>query len=593
MGGREGLVDTAVKTARTGYIERRVVKFVENACVTAVGSVVNANGDVVQTLYGGDGLMAEELEAQTVRGITSPDLWPDTALGRIGLAAAGQVRSARNVFGVLPDNTVFVPGSLERWRQKYEAYPAQRAPSEKPALGFVQKLPSHLQVYFCWVFRDQNVESEMVRTAAVWFGLRCQHARVPSGYSPGIIAAQAMGHPITQMTLNTFHFAGRGSSLVSAGVPRLAEIMDLTSNVAMPCMRMRLQHDFRESSACASALAAELGPLRLEDFVTNVRPALHPEADFLEALGVNGNGFAFTVQQEVLADASLSIDLLLVKISTSLDAIAVRMNGTDAWTNADIKESLHGLPNVRRSVVVDRTAWDECALREYTEYAVETLGINLSATMAHAIVDHTHTTCTSVKVMYDRYGIEATMNILYRDFVEVLGDGVHARHIMMLIDSMCFDGYPNSINRHGLAKTAATPLHRAAFEETVETLMQAALSMSSFDVVGITEQIMMGCKATIGSGVSELINTQKRFIGRSLLHEETLWSKPDTPPGSPKHSTARSRSPSPAFHPSDYITEEAHANDTHPQSFVMDYWHYSPHSPRPTKRFRPRSPTPE
>jgi len=184
----------------------------------------------------------------------------------------------------------------------------------------------------------------------------------------------------------------------------------------------------------------------------------------------------------------------------------------------------------------------------------------------------------------------------------VLGDGVHARHIMMLIDSMCFDGYPNSINRHGLAKTAATPLHRAAFEETVDTLMQAALSMSRFDVVGITEQIMMGCKATIGSGVSELITTQKRFIGRSLSHEASLWSKPETPPGSPVSTdSARSRSPSPAFHPSDYKEDIAPAGEAaiasaprpDAQAFVMDYWHYSPHSPRPTKRFRPRSPTPE
>jgi DNA-directed RNA polymerase beta' subunit len=610
MGGREGLVDTAVKTARTGYIERRVVKFVENACVTAIGSVVNANGDILQTLYGGDGLTAEELEEQTVPGITSPGLWPDTALGRIGCAAGERVRSTRSVFCVLPSNTVFVPGSLTRWRQKFEAYGTGDHESRIDALRFVHQLPSHLQVYFCWVFKDQSVESRMVRAAALWFELRCEHARVPSGYSPGIVAAQAMGHPITQMTLNTFHFAGRGSSLVSAGVPRLAEIMDLTSNVAMPCMRMRLHSDFWDSSACASALAAELGPLRLEDFVNDCRPAVHSDADFLQALGVDPSGFTFTVNLSALNDAGLTFDMLLLKISTALDAIAVKTGAKEAWTNAqlDLKEILCGLPNVRRAVVVDRTAWNESTLCEFTEYAVETLGINLPATMAHTIVDHTHTTCTSVKVMYDRYGIEATMNILYRDFVEVLGDGVHARHLMVLIDSMCFDGYPNSINRHGLAKTAATPLHRAAFEETIETLMQAALSMSSFDVVGITEQIMMGCKATIGSGVGELITTQKRFIGRSLTHEACLWSKPETPPGSPVNSEARSRSPSPAFRPSDYDRPEASdvpkpddgasprdSSNCAPnsQTFVMDYWHYSPHSPRPTKRFRPRSPSPE
>lgn len=56
MGGREGLVDTAVKTAETGYMQRRLVKSLEDLCLHYDMTVRNSVGDIVQILYGGDGL---------------------------------------------------------------------------------------------------------------------------------------------------------------------------------------------------------------------------------------------------------------------------------------------------------------------------------------------------------------------------------------------------------------------------------------------------------------------------------------------------------------------------------------------------------
>lgn len=63
MGGREGLVDTAVKTADTGYMQRRMMKTLEDLCVAYDGSVRTSNGDMVQTRYGDDGLDPAYMEA--------------------------------------------------------------------------------------------------------------------------------------------------------------------------------------------------------------------------------------------------------------------------------------------------------------------------------------------------------------------------------------------------------------------------------------------------------------------------------------------------------------------------------------------------
>jgi len=62
MGGREGLIDTAVKTAETGYIQRRLVKALEDVMVNYDGTVRTSNKQIIQFLYGEDGMAGEMIE---------------------------------------------------------------------------------------------------------------------------------------------------------------------------------------------------------------------------------------------------------------------------------------------------------------------------------------------------------------------------------------------------------------------------------------------------------------------------------------------------------------------------------------------------
>jgi DNA-directed RNA polymerase II subunit RPB1 len=62
MGGREGLIDTAVKTAETGYIQRRLIKALEDVMVKYDGTVRTSKEQVIQFLYGEDGFGAEFVE---------------------------------------------------------------------------------------------------------------------------------------------------------------------------------------------------------------------------------------------------------------------------------------------------------------------------------------------------------------------------------------------------------------------------------------------------------------------------------------------------------------------------------------------------
>jgi DNA-directed RNA polymerase II subunit RPB1 len=73
MGGREGLIDTAVKTAETGYISRRLMKALEDVAVRYDGTVRTAKEEVVQFLYGEDGIAGEHVEDMTIELLKMDD----------------------------------------------------------------------------------------------------------------------------------------------------------------------------------------------------------------------------------------------------------------------------------------------------------------------------------------------------------------------------------------------------------------------------------------------------------------------------------------------------------------------------------------
>ncbi|XP_015756612.1 PREDICTED: DNA-directed RNA polymerase II subunit RPB1-like [Acropora digitifera] len=69
MGGREGLIDTAVKTSETGYIQRRLIKAMEGLMVAYDGTIRNSNNQLIQLRYGEDGMDGAAVEFQNMPSI--------------------------------------------------------------------------------------------------------------------------------------------------------------------------------------------------------------------------------------------------------------------------------------------------------------------------------------------------------------------------------------------------------------------------------------------------------------------------------------------------------------------------------------------
>ncbi|KAK3924047.1 DNA-directed RNA polymerase II subunit RPB1 [Frankliniella fusca] len=303
MGGREGLIDTAVKTAETGYIQRRLIKAMESVMVNYDGTVRNSVGQLIQLRYGEDGLCGETVEFQNLSTIKLSnkaferkfkfDPTNERTLRRIfnedvmkELMGSGEVvselekeweqlcKDRESLRQIFPSGTnkVVLPCNLQRmiWNVQKIFHINKRAPTDLSPIRVIKGVQELLQK--CVIVAGEDRLSKMANENATllfqclvrstlctkcvaeefrlsseafeWLigeiETRFQQAQCSPGEMVGALAAQSLGEPATQMTLNTFHFAGVSSKNVTLGVPRLKEIINISKKPKAPSLTVFL-----------------------------------------------------------------------------------------------------------------------------------------------------------------------------------------------------------------------------------------------------------------------------------------------------------------------------------------------------------------
>ncbi|XP_028287346.1 DNA-directed RNA polymerase III subunit RPC1 isoform X1 [Parambassis ranga] len=250
MAGREGLVDTAVKTAETGYMQRRLVKSLEDLCSQYDLTVRSSTGDIIQFIYGGDGLDPAAMEGKdeplefkrvldNIRAVyTCPDE-PALSQNELVLTADGIMKRAdflccRDSFleeltdtgteKYLEEIKKFIKSMSERIKKTRDKYGINdNGTSEPKVLYQLDRItPTQLEK-FLETCRDKYMRAQMEPGSAV-----------------GALCAQSIGEPGTQMTLKTFHFAGVASMNITLGVPRIKEIINASKNISTPIITAHL-----------------------------------------------------------------------------------------------------------------------------------------------------------------------------------------------------------------------------------------------------------------------------------------------------------------------------------------------------------------
>ncbi len=328
MAGREGLIDTAVKTADTGYTQRQIRVALEDLITQHDGSVRDVQGNLLQIRYGEDGINATKLEVQELPlgSLSDEEIAAEYTADGDGREAAYMeaVKEDRRmliegVYGGKMGKMVKYPVPLERIRKAVSTQFGLDARQEDAAVPLVSgsdvldaqetilakthpdnKLwgalvryylaPKKLQAAnFTKVALDALVEQVIVRHWKSW---------VEPGQPVGVIAAQSIGEPATQLTLNTFHLSGvSAKSNVTRGVPRLKELLKATKNPKAVELTIGLRPDIRNNKEEAKRVAQELEYTLLQDLVMNARIYFDPRDD-ASLLKEDADWLAFMVAYE-------------------------------------------------------------------------------------------------------------------------------------------------------------------------------------------------------------------------------------------------------------------------------------------------------
>ena len=332
----------------------------------------------------------------------------------------------------------------------------------------------------------------------------------------GIITAQSIGEPGTQMTMRTFHYAGVATVNVTQGLPRIIEIVDARKVPNTPTMTIRLQGDNSQSADAAKKLAAAIEittTVNIADIDTDVaqrRLVLKLKKGNLKQKGMTPAEVkdklerALRLYVEADKEKNPSTLTLIPGIQTEEDMKTLAENPPSYTELLQLEDKirdmrLKGVPNIERANVQldDKTG----------EYYLSTIGSNLARISDMEGIDRSRTYTNNIIEIYEYLGIEAARQAIVNELQATL-DGarleVDVRHLLMVSDVMTSEGEVRAIGRHGVSGTKHSILARAAFEVTVNHLLKAGIIGERDNLTGVAENIIVGQPISLGTGSVEL-----------------------------------------------------------------------------------------
>ena len=657
MGGREGLIDTACKTAETGYIQRRLVKAMETLMARYDGTVRVSSGQVVQFLYGEDGMDAVWIEKQNFDSLTLAKVELeerykfDTTDPEFGLDSQGipflehdiiedcrrepeiqlmmdreleliredqaqlRVIMRNREAGRESDESSYAPGNVRRIiGNAIRQFRIDKSkPSDLHPKEVIQKINGLLERLVVVVGDDPlSVEAQLNATtnfrillrsllaskrvlrdyrlskaALDWVigevDTRFNLAMVNPGEMVGVLAAQSIGEPATQMTLNTFHYAGVSAKNVTLGVPRLKEIINVAKTPKTPGLTVYLREEVSSDRNIAELVVSMLEYTVLGDIVRKTEIYYDPDVkntvvqsdvemvkEFYEfsdktdddlrklspwVLRVELARTLVDVKKIKMSEISKQIeadygveDLNVEFSDDNADELVLRIRLVDQnppnphgdeddgqvgnddgiflkrlEKNMMSNLKLRGLDHVKKVFMrggAKRTTWDDnTGFGMKDEWVLETDGTNLMGVLGVDYVDSTRTTSNDIVEVFTVLGIEGVRGALLNELRNVIsfdGSYVNYRHLACLVDVMTMQGHLMAIDRHGINRVDSGPLLRASFEETVDMLMDAAVYAEEEVLRGVTENIMMGQLARVGTGDMDLLLDEDKVVREAV-----------------------------------------------------------------------------
>ena len=336
---------------------------------------------------------------------------------------------------------------------------------------------------------------------------------VDSNEAVGVVAAQSLGEPGTQMTMRTFHYAGVAELNVTLGLPRMIEIVDARKEPSTPTMTIHLTKEYAFEKEKAEEVAKEIESITVE----NIAHDIHID---MAKLAIN-----VVLNEKKMAERNITKEHIVESIKSKMK-LKIEENGNIlrlVIKTPSLKALRKRIPKVKSIHLKGVNGISRVIVKKDDasgEYILFSEGSNLSSVFEIPGVDGSRTISNNILEIQEVLGIEAARNTIIEEINNVLnqqGLSVDIRHLMIIADIMTADGKVKSIGRHGLSGQKASILARAAFEETVKHLYSAAEKGHRDKLQGVVENIIVGIPITMGTGCVNVGIDKDYEEGKNLI----------------------------------------------------------------------------
>lgn len=572
MGGREGLIDTAIKTAQTGYSQRKIVKKQEDLKAHFDGSVRTSDSKIVQFIYGRDGMDASKLY-----NVDGKALFIDPVRVAEQLNYGAQEKLLR-LSDKLIDNI------------------CKKIRINKVKCDNVEKASELIRIQLRKRLLLVRIAASKVKEFVKIIDSTFQRSVVEGGEMVGIVSSCSIGEPTTQGTLNTFHFSGISEKDVTLGVPRLQECLDATKKPKTPSCMVFLKgmgeykNDRQKGLEYAQSLKSEYQYSDVSYFllsspkisyIESDKPALPPIdiykyeiykkewwVDAYKKLNpgkIDENDWVIELDFDVEKLYQFKIELREIgemiekndsvgkcycivspnsigKIHVYIDyqkVTAPVIPKLEIETENEIQliteENLNFYYTrdvILKSIMDTKICGIEQISRVFTkevngEWVIDTQGCNFIDVLNSEHTLFEKTVCDDFWQIYRTLGVEAAREVLLVEFNKsICSDGsyINPRHIELLVDSMIFTGTITSVRREGIDRSVG-PLAKCAFEKTVENFAIASMFCEQEDVSSVSASITLGKIMGGGTGFSEIIKNPPVEVEDDVEEEISEFEK--------------------------------------------------------------------
>jgi DNA-directed RNA polymerase subunit A" len=333
-------------------------------------------------------------------------------------------------------------------------------------------------------------------------------SKIEPGEAVGIISAESIGEPGTQMTLNTFHFAGVAEMNVTMGLPRIIEVLDGRKTITTPMMNIYLKDPYNKGKdirkIARSIKETRFSEVATEFLINIIESTIEVKIDLekAEEMSLTKNEFATLIQKNVKD----------VTVKAEGDSLIIKPKKKNENLNEiyKIKESvkdcyIKGIKGITQVLPIKDNTIDE--------FKIITAGSNLPKVLEMECVDPIRTKTNDIFEIEAVLGIEAARAAIINELLEVIeaqGLNVDTRHIMLVADTMCQVGKVKGITRYGVVSDKSSVLARASFETPIKHIVNASLRGDVDKMDSVIENVMLNQPIPVGTGLPGLVTKIKK-----------------------------------------------------------------------------------